>query len=536
MLARKQDPAGRIAIDQSTFRQISGLCVFTVFVYLLFSYGGVRSPDSEVVFRTAEQLATKGTFGLTSELKGLEEFGLPPGTDGRFYSIFGPGQSIACVPLVKLALLIDKSGWYDHVREFIPVSHYVGDGIIEFVKGTTPADLKPHALRFLVSVFNIVVGSLSVAFFFLLVRLLTGSDFSARWTTILFAFGSLMMPYAGTFFSEPLATLLAILSLYCLVWNDMVDDVPSNRKYFCLLSSGIFLGLATTVHISAILFAPFFFVYAIYPILKTRSPLKNIAISGTAFSIGIAFFLALLGFYNQVRFGNFLETGRTASPHMIYATYVAPWRGLYGLVLGGGKGILWYCPAAVISFFIWRPFHKRNPVLSYTLLGSVIARLVFIACRSDWHGGYSLGPRYMVMALPLLILPYGQAIEDWKEKKTMKGLWLFFFLTLVCICEQIYFSIGEVFSFLHIVNWTFRDHGFNVFLNDALYLNWETSPLLYLLDTKRGPFLMKFIHVGNGSLFWLCASVAALLLFIEYQRSLIKYVNLKHRSFPKNST
>ncbi len=523
-------------IDKSTVRQLASLGITTAIVYLFFSYGGIRSPDSEVMFRTAEALATNGSFGLTSqptELKNfgptpdptaMQNFGLPAGKDGRFYSIFGPGQSLACVPIVELALLINKSGWYKSIPDFVPISHFVGIGVIEFVNGTTPADLKPHALRFLVCFSNVIVGSLCVCFFFLLVKLLTKSDFAARWAAILFAFGSLMMPYSGTFFSEPLATLFVILSLYCLVWNDLTDGISVNQKYFSLLSAGLFLGMATTVHISAILYSPFFFAYGLYPFLRKRWSVKEFMVVGAMFSAGLGLFVGLLGYYNYVRFGNVLETGRTAAHQLAYAVYVAPWRGLFGLVFGSGKGIVWYCPSAVISLFLWRPFHKRFPVLSYTILGSVLSRIVFVASRSDWHGGFSLGPRYLVLAVPLLMLPLGEVIADWTRKETMRTLWLFFLVTLACIFEQIYFSLGEIFSFLHMVKWELLSHGINVLANDALYLDWAYSPLLYLLDAKRGPFLMKYIHLNNGTLFWLCAVLAGMILFLEYVRMFGKYL------------
>jgi hypothetical protein len=529
------DNRKRLVIDISTVRQLAGICVLIGIVYVLFSYGGIRSPDSEVVFRSAESLAMTGSFGLTSQPAELQNFGktpfggsmnnfgMPAGKDGRFYSIFGPGQALASVPLVDLAIWINKSGWYESFPDFIPISHFVGLGVVDFVKGTIPADLKPHALRFLVCFFNIFVGVLCVCFFFLTVRLLTGSDFAARWTSILFAFGSLILPYSGTFFSEPLATLFIILSMYCLIWNDTTEGIPSKQTYFSLLSSGLFLGMATTVHISSILYAPFFFAYGIYPFLRKRRSAKEFIVPGTIFTAGFALFLVLLGYHNYVRFGNILETGRTAVPGLDYATFVAPWRGLYGLVLGSGKGIVWYCPSVLIGIFLWRPFHKRFPVLSYTILGSVFFRVIFVASRSDWHGGFSLGPRYLVMAVPLLMLPIGQSIVEWRQQQSLRTFWLFFLLTLVCVGEQIYFSVGEIFSFLHIVKWQYLSHGINVLTNDALYLDWNKSPLLYLLDAERGPFLMRTIPVSNGALFALCLALAGIMLSLEYARSLKKH-------------
>jgi hypothetical protein len=286
--------------------------------------------------------------------------------------------------------------------------------------------------------------------------------------------------------------------------------------------------MATTVHISAILYAPFFFAYGLYPYLRKRWSAKEFMIVGAIFSAGIGLFVALLGYYNYVRFGNIFETGRTAVHQLAYALYVAPWRGLYGLVFGSGKGILWYCPSAVIGLFLWRPFHRRFPVLSYTILSSVLFRLVFVASRSDWHGGFSLGPRYLLMAIPLLMLPLGEAIAERTREECKPTPWWLFLLTLACISEQIYFSLGEIFSFLHIMKWEMLSHGINVLADDALYLDWVYSPLLNLLDAKRGPFMFKFVHMSNGTLFWLCSGAAGVILFLEYARTFGKYLGRRH--------
>ncbi|HEY6951262.1 MAG TPA: phospholipid carrier-dependent glycosyltransferase, partial [Bacteroidota bacterium] len=472
-------------VDKHTVRQLLLLFALTAIVTTLLSYGGIRSPDSEVVFLTADALATEGTFGLTKDIPGLKGFGLPEGRDGKYYSIFGPGQSVFAVPLVKLAHRINETGWYRSFPDLIPVSHYVGNGLVKYVDGLPVGDPGPHALRTIVSSFNVVVCSLCACFFFLLVRMMTNSDLASWLVSILLAFGSLLLPYSGTFFSEPLATLFVVLSLYCLVWNDVHPGVPDRQKYLSLVSSGIFLGLAMTVHISAALYGPFFLAYALYPFLRTERTVQRFLWVAALFSAGIVVFLATLGYYDYVRFGNIFETGRTASAQLQYAAYVAPWRGLYGLLFGSGKGILWFCPAVIAAAVVWRPFHRQYRFLSYTIITAVLFRVFFLACRSDWHGGFCLGPRYLLMTIPLLTLPLGIVVAQWVREENRRKLRYYFVLVFLCVSEQLYFSIGEIFSFLHTTKWNYSLHGVNVFKRDALYLDWDKSPLAYLLDYKR---------------------------------------------------
>ena len=107
------------------------LVVSSLLVYGLMSYWGIRSPDGEVVFRTAQSLATEGTFAVPVQLpRGMVGFGLPRGRDDKYYSIFGPGQALASVPLVKIGILLNKTHWYELVPKLVPVSCYVdNDGV-----------------------------------------------------------------------------------------------------------------------------------------------------------------------------------------------------------------------------------------------------------------------------------------------------------------------------------------------------------------------------------------------------------------------
>ena len=522
------DQSATPVFDAPTLRQAAGLGVLSAVFYLLFSYGGIRSPDSEVVFRTAEALATRGTFAVTTRISGLENFGLPAGLDGRYYSLFGPGQSLASVPFVEIGLLLNETKWYDRVPTLVPISHYVGGGILSYVRKEVPKDLAPHALRFITSIFNVIVSALCVSFFYLLIWALTRSPLATWCTSILFAFGSLNFPYAGTFFSEPLATLFVILSFSCLVWNEMYIAISVKQKHFNILCAGVFLGIATTVHITAALYTPFFFVYGLYTFFGSRRRFRDLMVPCGMFLAGLGLFLALLGYYNYVRFGNPLETGRTFDPSVEYATYVVPWSNMFELLFSSGKGVLWYCPAVIAGLFFWRRLHARYAAISFTILSSVVFRLAFIASRSDWHGGYSLGPRYLVMAFPLLLLPVGEFLAAAERKRTIRGFWLFFLFSLVCIGQQIYFSTGEIFFFFFTVNWTYISHGGNVLLHDDLYIDWDKSPLFYILEAHRGPFTLRLIPVSNYSVFWMCAALATVLLSLDYVRRLNKHLGRWH--------
>jgi hypothetical protein len=236
------------------------------------------------------------------------------------------------------------------------------------------------------------------------------------------------------------------------------------------------------------------------------------------FTAGFGLILALLAYYNFIRFNNIFETGRTIgnASAFYYGVFVIPWQGLWGLLFSPGKGLFVFCPAIILSAIIWITFHKQYRFLSSTILAAAALRLVFIATRSDWHGGFSLGPRYMVMLIPFLMLPIGVWINTMLQKKDVRGLCTFAIVSLLCIAQQLYFSVGEIFSFLHIMKKNAVHQGINVFKDNLLYLNWDLSPLRLLLKGKRGPLFLNFIEINNYAL-WLClVLLSALFLCLVY--------------------
>ncbi len=490
------------------------LFLLTACLYTLMTYGGIRSPDSEIVYRLCESLGSRASVSV-EEIETWPGFGVAQGREGKKYPVFGPAESYLAVPFYLLARQVEPTAWYEQLY-YLPPSHYCTDGITAFATGHKPYDQRQHARRLIVSLFNILVSTIAVLVFWFIMLQLLGDLASALSAALVFAFGTMFWPYSGTFFSEPLATLFVLLSLHQLVCFDTASAKGLTPKKLHFLFSGIFLGLATCTHISAILFAPFFITWAVYlayrydPSRGTSSsakhPIKTLIPSLAIYLSGFGSLLLLLGFYNFYRFGNFLETGRTvdalAKKYFFYGTFTLSFKNLYGLLFGSGKGLLLFSPAIVLGLLGWYYFHKEKKVLSFIFIGVAVTRILFIAFRSDWHGGFSLGPRYLLMLLPILIIPFGFVVKKFLSQGNSRHLLLLAFYAFFCVSQQVFFCIGEIFSFFHGIKWQCSAQGIDILKNDRLYLDWEFSPIYHLLKGKRGPFLLQGIDISNGSL-WL---------------------------------
>lgn len=491
-------------------------CLLT---YMLFSFYGIRSPDSEVVFRTTASLADYRTFSVTERMD-WADFGVAKGVDGKYYSVFGPGQAVAAVPLYWISKIIAKSGWYHTLPNLIAPNYQVNNGLNRFIKGEDLIPIEDHALRTVTGLFNSIVSALLVLIFFLISKNLTNSESASYLSSLIFALGTLVFPYSGTFFSEPLALLFMLLSLLYLIKQYMTKSHIERELYISLMLSGLFLGLSVFTHLSAILFAPFFGIFAAFiGSKKNHLNLKNIGWQGACFTVGFFVAFSALGYYNYARFDEILETGRNLPPHNKYLhSFVSPWSSIWDLIFSSGKGLLLFCPIIAFSFFIWKPFHDKFELLSYTIIGSSLFRLVFIASRSDWHGGFCLGPRYLLLLVPILILPLCEYLRRIIATKKIEKIKLTLGLVFICIAQQIYFTLGEIFVFLYMVKWEGSARGVNVFEGQKIYLSWDYSPITGLFITPRSPLFLRLLPLEQASLYFVILLIVGAILFGIYKK------------------
>ncbi|MBL8148849.1 MAG: phospholipid carrier-dependent glycosyltransferase [Blastocatellia bacterium] len=486
--------------------------ILALSVYTLTSYGGIRCPDSEVVFRVAESIADGNGF----EVRDLEiwpGFGVARGKDGKLYTSYPPFESILLAPFIKIAKPINETEWYKEAT--IPISHFAGKGIGAVFLGIPEADFKPHALRFSVSFFNVVIGALQVLLFWLIVFKIFQNETVATALAAVFGFATMAWHYSGTFMSEPLATLLVLLSFYSLVKVDRSFQ-QSSISHKSLLISGLSLGLAVATHSTALAFAPFFGLYALYCCWQSRKS-KELVAGVVVWSASLVLILGLFGYYNYYRFGSFFQMGHSLTVYN-QVNFAQPfstafWSSLYQLLFGYGKGLFLFSPVVILGLVTWHRFHKFAPFLSILLMATVFARIIFISCFEMWHAGFCLGPRYLLMIVPFLILPFGMWLKEQLEKQRWQSLYVVAVGIWLCIVEQTYFAIGEIFFYYQMVKDNGVRVGVDLFKDDLIYIDKNLSPLFHLFEAPRAPYLLTFVPLSSealliiGALLWLAAVV-----------------------------
>jgi len=473
------------------------LFALCVLFFALMSYGGIRSSDSEVVFRMGESIAMRGSISLESDLEDWPAFGVAYGRNHALYSVFGPLESVVLAPIIKTADWMNQTGWYVPLTPFLSLSHFAEGGYFNYLEGVATRTPRPHALRMLCAIYNILVSAFGVFVFWKILLLLTKSLPASFLVSVIYAFGTHVWSYSGTFFSEPLATLLVLLSFhYLLKAEETGAETTGLHIYKSVFWSGIWMGLAITAHITAILFAPFFAFYFFWKPTGTRTIFWQRLERAAVFSFGVFILVFILGGYNYYRFGSFFETGRTISAmytrNFGYGVTVFPLQGLFGLLFGAGKGIVFFMPVLVLCSFLWKSFYKESPKLFWIVCAVVVFRVLFIASRSDWHGGFCTGARYLVMAIPFFLMPLAFWLKKHEAARFNRAFGLFSAAGFLFAVEQFYLCLGEAFIYLQTIKFQERSFGINVFENDLLYLNWKYSPLLNYDSMRVSPFLLRY--------------------------------------------
>lgn len=349
--------------------------------YILLGNDRITSGDGEAMFQVTRALAQQGRLDLSPDILPPVETILADTTDlqipytlvgrgGRTYSKYGLGQSLAALPLYLLGVV-----W----------GHITGAA---------------HAPRSAALLLNSLLTAGTAG---LLTTLAHDLGYSTRAGVLLglaFALCSPAWVYTHTFFSEPLVTLcLAVAALSAIRF-------AQRDKVRWLALSGGALGLALLTRLNAVAALPAFGLYlALFWHAKHRPHrviLRQVAAALVAFSLGAGMMLL----YNLARFGSLLDFGYHT------ANWRTPFlRGLYGLTTSPGKGILWYTPAIVLGLFGLRSLFRRWPHETFLCAGVSAGYLLLHSAYTYWAGGWCWGPRFILPALPFLLLPASALLD-----------------------------------------------------------------------------------------------------------------------------
>ena len=353
---------------------------------LLVLYGGLAllvvpvfphflSPNEFARWATAASLVEHGTPEISAVRPLLgPSFEDIAAVDGRLYSNKAPGLAVAALPGYLLARPFAGPPSRDAMRAGLDVMRLAG--------ATLPALLLAATAARTARRLGADPERIPVAVFALL------------FATPLFAYGLLLFSHA--------LIAAALFGAWAALFTPCAARGAARRDVL----AGALLGLAVVAEYPAAVPAAVLALAGSWG----RGPgrLARIAMGATPFA------LALLA-YNRVCFGGFLEF---SSAHEAEGSFRAlASTGLFGvglpspaalvrLVCDPSKGLLLFSPFVVLGL---RALPEALRCLGRAATAALalvpLSMLLLFAGYPNWHGGFTVGPRYLVGALPFLVFP-----------------------------------------------------------------------------------------------------------------------------------
>ncbi len=354
---------------------------FLLACYLLTYSGVIQSSDGLSMFATAENIVRRGEIDSNQLLwMGLQQGSL--GTDGDLYGRKGLGMVLLSLPLVWFAK------WWDQI-------------------GMARAAL----------LLNPILTAWTGALLYRLGCRLGWNRAAALFTALSFGLGTFAWPYTQEFFSDPVCgwgLFAAFYGLYSyrthgqksyLFWGGMGWGLAYLARTINLVTLPIYAIALLAVIAEQI--APFIPLPQGKTLSARMAFLKVLLVRQwrpiVLFAIPVVFAGLLSLWWNWLRYGSIWETGYLESERFSMNTLV----GVVGLLVGPGRGIIWYAPILLLAAGGVRWFWRNDRLSLFVTSTLALLYLLLYGSWYMWHGGFSWGPRFLVPILPFLALLTG---------------------------------------------------------------------------------------------------------------------------------
>lgn len=342
-----------------------GLYLFVAVACLNFAGMSREVPwgDARPVFEVAESMV----HGRGVSVRTRWPSDVPPAPDGRYYAaqpwlpslLHLPGL-VLCAPLSYASVGSEVA----HLRDALSC-HLAGS----------------------------LLGALVAWLFFRLCLRHGASPPVARFAAILLAVASMVWVYARSPFTEIVQT--ACFTGFFLELTQLARRLDRRTA----LAVGMWAGLLLNTKYIYALCLPGALLVVLLAHRKTRRPLLA-AVAYAAAGLLPGLLMTLL--YNYLRFGDVTRTGYSNLGHvMAENVFMSTW----GFLFSPGKSLLLYTPPLALAVLGGLRFGRAHRWSALAMLVTILPVVLFYACFPSWSGDWAWGPRYLVFAIPVLLLP-----------------------------------------------------------------------------------------------------------------------------------
>jgi hypothetical protein len=249
-------------------------------------------------------------------------------------------------------------------------------------------------------------------------------------TVLAYALLTPAFAYSNEFYSHQLSAALLFAAFY------LVSDRQTVGQIGRLLLAGLLIGYAVISEYQVVLIAGILFIYTFYQLLRSGNWPKIAWVVLTG-----AIVMAGWMVYNTVIFGGPLNISYsysadwTVQHHTGFMSLTFPhWDAFWGMTFSQFRGLFILSPILLLAFpgliSWWRSKTYRAELVVVIL--TVFSMGLFNSSSIMWWGGFSIGPRYFLPAVPFLAIALGIFLN-----RNLQQLWVAILTVVLAVLSLI---------------------------------------------------------------------------------------------------
>jgi 4-amino-4-deoxy-L-arabinose transferase-like glycosyltransferase len=297
--------------------------------------------------------------------------------NGNYYSALAPGTAILALPFVGVGFLLD--------------GHFTVFG---------------YAL-ILSELFVALINSIAAYLVYAVGRFFFSKKTSA-FLAFVYAFATISWPFATYFFQSDVSAMFDLLAVYFVIRVTRSDD----RRLRDAVLAGIAVSGALTTDYVNVIFIPIIMGFLLFS-LRRKGHLARFSLG---FLLASLIGVLLIGLYNEAIFGTAFHT-----TEQVYLNSSTPlgefsypiYEGIYLNLISPLRGLLVFSTFLILGIFGYVDMlkQKKYRVEALFLLACFLGVFLPYSAWYDPTGGAAFGPRFLISAIPFLLMPAGLVIE-----------------------------------------------------------------------------------------------------------------------------
>lgn len=344
-------------------------------------------------------IVDQGTLAIDAYVENTGDYAL---FEGHYYGEKAPGTSLLGVP-VYAAFKLVFGGWLtDSLLPRLAANPAAAGTLTEGGRGLVVESLYFALALYFVTFFTVALPSaLLGAVFYHFLGYLSNRVLHRVLLTLAYGLGTIAFPYSGSYYGHQLTAVLLFFAFWLLF---RIRRGELNTRFLWL--AGFLLGYSAITEYPTVFVAAALFFYAVY-FLERKWQASWMVISGLVPVIGLLL-------YNTAIFGAPWEFSYKYSELWVdyhhtgfFGTTLPDPRALWGITFSPYRGLFFLSPLLLLTipgfYVVWRRRdHRPEVIVSLAIVASI---LLFNSASKMWFGGHSVGPRYLIPALPFLAWP-----------------------------------------------------------------------------------------------------------------------------------